>query len=240
MSSQKFVRKEVLPLKWCEGCGLYQLFYSLNDVLEEKNLDNSVIISGIGCTGRGAGFFNLDSIHGLHGRAIPLAVGVKMANEKLNVIVFSGDGDLLGIGGNHLIHAARRNDNITVICNRNEVFAMTGRQTAPTTKKGEATITDPEGNPFDPINAQGIITSNQKYFYGRVSPMNREHMKKVLKEAIEHEGFSFIEVMFKCVIDYEKKTGKGIADLYKEQKIGFKVVEENRILKDDEIGVIKK
>ena len=240
MSSQDYVRKEILPLKWCEGCGAHILFSSITEVLDELNLKNTTIVSGIGCTGRSAGFFNLDTIHGMHGRAIPVAVGIKKANEKLNVIVFSGDGDLLGIGGNHLLHSARRNDDITVVCNRNEVFAMTGRQLAPTTKKGVKTITSPEGSEFSPINAQGIISSNEKYFYGRISPMYKDHAKKVLKEAIKNKGFSFIEAMFPCVLDYAKQTSKGVGDAYKENKKEFKIVEENRELEYEELGVFRK
>ena len=176
----------------------------------------------------------------MHGRGIPLAVGLKLGNPKLNVVVFSGDGDLLGIGGNHLIHSARRNDDITVICFRNEVFAMTGMQVAPTTKRGVITITTPDGNLFYPINAQGIITSNKNYFYARSNPMHRDHLKKVLKEAILHEGFSFVEIVFPCAVDYAKKTGKGIPEMYKEYKEKFRIVDGNKVLEENELGVMKK
>jgi len=246
MSSQDYTRKEVLPLKWCPGCGLHILFSSLTQALDELDLKNTVVVSGIGCTGRGAGFFGLDSVHGMHGRAIPLAVGMKKANPDLNVLVYSGDGDLLGIGGNHLLHAARRNDNITVICNLNEVFAMTGRQTSPTTAKGVVTITSPHGNEYEPINAQGIIASNKRFFFGRVSPMHRDHMKQVLKEAMEHKGFSFVEMRFPCVIEYSKSTGKGLAEAYKEGREAYTIADEkqltdeNRLLADNELGIVKK
>jgi 2-oxoglutarate ferredoxin oxidoreductase subunit beta len=240
MSSQDFVREEALPIDWCQGCGLHILYSGITEVFDELGLDKSVVVSGIGCTGRNAGYFNLGTIHGLHGRAIPLAVGVKTSNSNLNVLVFSGDGDILGIGGNHLVHAARRNDNITVLCNVNEVFAMTGRQTAPTTQLGEKTVTSPDGNLYEPLNTQGIITSNKNYFYARTTPMFKDHFKKVLKEAIEHKGFSFIETRFNCVIDHAKKTGMNIAEMYKENKEGFSIVEEDRELKDNELGIRKK
>ena len=238
MSSKDFVRKEVLPLKWCTGCGAHILFSGITEVFDELKL-NPVVVSGIGCTGRSAGFFNLDSIHGLHGRAIPIAVGVKKANPKLVVVVFSGDGDLLGIGGNHLLHAARRNDDITVICNVNEVFAMTGRQTAPTTPKDEKTITSPDGNEFEPLNIQGLITSNKNYFYARTSPMFKDHFKEVLRKGIEHKGFSFIETNFNCVIDLAKKTGKNIAEMYKDNKEEFTIVDKKELEKN-ELGVMEK
>lgn len=238
MSSQDYVRKEVLPLKWCSGCGAHVLFSSTTEVLDELNLKNTVVVSGIGCTGRGAGFFNLDSLHGMHGRAVPLAVGVKIGDEKLNVLVFSGDGDLLGIGGNHLIHAARRNDNITILCNRNEVFAMTGRQLAPTTKKGDITITSPEGSLYEPLNVQGIITSNKKYFYARTSPIFKDHLKKCVKEAMEHKGFSFVEVLSPCTLHIQKK-GMNIKEAFSLIKENYKIKKEGD-LKENELGIMRK
>jgi 2-oxoglutarate ferredoxin oxidoreductase subunit beta len=239
MGWQRFARKEALPLKWCLGCGLHVMFQATCEVLDELNLENTVVISGIGCTGRGAGFFNLDSVHGIHGRAIPLAVGMKKANPKLNVLIFSGDGDLLGIGGNHLLHAALRNDNITVICNHNEVFAMTGGQASPTTKIGGITTTTPEGNIKQPINAQGILLSNEKYFYARSSMMHKEHLKKCLKEAMEYEGFSFIEVISPCIINYGRRMGMDVATIYKEVRTNFIITGENRELKNNELGIVK-
>lgn len=229
----------MLPLGWCPGCGLHILFYATCEVLDELDKTNTIIVSGIGCTGRGAAYFNLDSVHGIHGRAIPLAVGIKRINPNLEVIVFSGDGDLLGIGGNHLIHAARRNEDITVICNDNEVFAMTGGQLSPTTRKGGITITTPEGSTIQPINTQGILLSNKKYFYARTSPIFKEHFKKCLKEALEYKGFSFIEVISPCIINYARKMGKNAADMFKEIKEKYKIQGENRPLKDNELGIVK-
>jgi len=239
MSFQRFVRKEMLPLKWCPGCGLHILFYATCEILNELNKTNTIIVSGIGCTGRGAAYFNLDSVHGIHGRAIPLAVGIKKINPNLEVIVFSGDGDLLGIGGNHLIHAARRNEDITVICNNNQVFAMTGGQLSPTTKRGGITTTTPEGSTIQSINTQGILLSNKKYFYARSSPVFKEHLKKCLKETLEYEGFSFIEVVSPCVINYARKVGKSVADTFREIKETYKICEENRLLKNNELGIVK-
>lgn len=239
MSFQKFVKKEMLPLAWCPGCGLHSLFYSLCEVLDSLNKKDTIIVSGIGCTGRGAAYFNLDSIHGLHGRSIPLAVGIKRTNPKLNVVVFSGDGDLLGIGGNHLVHAARRNDNITVICNNNGVFAMTGGQVSPSTKQGAVTTTTPEGNKIEPINVQGILLSNKKYFYARSSPIFKDHLERSLKEALIYEGFSLVEVVSPCMINYSKRAGKSQAYLFNEIKRKFKISEEKRALKESEFGIVK-
>ena len=124
-----------MPHIWCPGCGIGTTVNCFTRALLDSKMDlkNLAIVSGIGCTGRVAGYVNLDSFHTTHGRAIPFATGLKLANPKLNVVVYSGDGDLSAIGGNHLIHAARRNVDIKVICVNNLIYAMTGGQTAPTT-----------------------------------------------------------------------------------------------------------
>ena len=237
MSFQELIRKET-PIGWCPGCGLYGTFYAACEVIYESNNPNTVIVSGIGCTGRGSGYFYLDSVHGLHGRAIPLAVGVKISNPKLDVIVFSGDGDLLGIGGNHLLHAARRNDDITIICNNNEVFAMTGGQVAPTTRLGSITTTTPKGNTAESINAQAIILSNKKHFYARSSPIFKEHFKSCLKEAKNHNGFSFIELINPCITNVGR-LGKTPAQIFGEIKEKYKIINDNRPLEDNELGIVK-
>lgn len=240
MDYQKFVRKSALPLKWCPGCGLHLLFHTTCEVLNELNLTNTVIVSGIGCTGRGAGYFNLDSVHGLHGRAIPLAVGIKKANPKLNVVVFSGDGDLLSIGGNHLLHAARRNDDVTVICNSNEVFAMTGGQLSPTTRMGGITATTLEGNAIPPINVQDIIATNEKYFYARTSVIFKDHLKKVLTRAMKHRGFAFVENISPCIVNYGRRMGMATAaEVFADVKKRYEISKGGKILKDNELGIVK-
>lgn len=200
---------------------------------------NPVIISGIGCSGRAAGFFNLDSIHTTHGRAIPVAVGVKIANPKLDVIIISGDGDLAGIGGNHLIHAARRNNDITVICNNNEIYGMTGGQLSPTTKKGTYTLTSPNGSDIPPINIQGIITSNEKYFYARTSVTEPEHIKKCIEKALEHKGFSFVEIVSDCITNKARRLGiKSIKEMHEKIKNSYKIT-KNKTLKRNELGIME-
>ena len=116
---------------------------------------------------------------------------------------------------------------------------MTGRQTAPTTPKDEKTITSPDGNEFEPLNIQGLITSNKNYFYARTSPMFKDHFKEVLRKGIEHKGFSFIETNFNCVIDLAKKTGKNIAEMYKDNKEEFTIVDKKELEKN-ELGVMEK
>lgn len=241
MSSKKFVREEAMPIKWCAGCGLNVLYYMCCDLFSELGFGkNTVVVSGIGCTGRGAGYFNADSVHGIHGRTLPLAVGMKTANPKLNVIVYSGDGDLLGIGGNHFLHAARRNDDVTIICFVNEVFAMTGGQAAPTTRVGRITTTTPKGNTLPPVNAQSILLGNEKYFFGRCSPVYLKHMKECLKKALKHKGFSFVEVISPCIINYGRRQGKTISEVFSEIKKIYKIGSDGKPLGTYELGAVSK
>lgn len=238
MDSQKYLRKG-REFGWCPGCGLYVLFNTLCESIEELNLKNPVLVSGIGCSARTTGYFDFDTIHSLHGRAIPIAVGIKKVNPKLKVIVVSGDGDLTGIGGNHLLHAARRNEDVTVICYNNEVFGMTGGQASPTTRIGGKTVTTPDGNPFAPLNIQGLLMSNKWAFYARCSPVYKSHMKECINRAINHKGFSFVEIRFPCIISYGKRTGKSLAEMLKEARETYKICSENKVLKDDELGFVE-
>ena len=144
---EQFLRSDRVPHIWCPGCGIGTTVNSFARALIDSKIDlgSLALVSGIGCTGRVAGYVKLDSFHTTHGRAIPFATGLKLANPKLNVVVYSGDGDLSAIGGNHLIHAARRNIDLKVICVNNLIYAMTGGQTAPTTPDHSTTSTNPYG-----------------------------------------------------------------------------------------------
>src|SRR5579863_80396 len=148
---EPFLRTDRMPHIWCPGCGIGTTVNSFARALIESKIDigSLALVSGIGCTGRVAGYVKLDSFHTTHGRAIPFATGLKLANPNLNVVVYSGDGDLSAIGGNHLIHAARRNIDLKVICVNNLIYAMTGGQTAPTTPDDSITSTNPYGT-FEP------------------------------------------------------------------------------------------
>ncbi|MCK4429948.1 MAG: 2-oxoacid:ferredoxin oxidoreductase subunit beta, partial [Candidatus Aminicenantes bacterium] len=142
------LRMDRMPHIWCPGCGIGTVVTSFAEAVKKNNedLDKLTVVSGIGCTGRVAGYVKLDSFHTTHGRAIPFATGLKLANPDIKVVVFSGDGDIAGIGGNHLIHAARRNMDIMIICVNNFNYAMTGGQVAATTPKGANASTAPFGN----------------------------------------------------------------------------------------------
>ena len=243
MDYTKFIKTEKLPGIWCQGCALPSLLYKGSEVFTELGYkkNNTVVVSGIGCTGRLAGFFNLDSVHTIHGRALPIAEGIKIGNPNLNVVVISGDGDLLGIGGNHLLHSSRRDPNITVICYNNEIFGLTGGQTSARTRVGSVTITSPEGSKYNRVNVYGIVTSNRRYFYGRASIFDINHLKEIIKQAVKYKGFSFVEVMGFCFESDGRRRGfKKTIDMINDLKSRYKIVKNKKDLKEDELGIVVK
>jgi 2-oxoglutarate ferredoxin oxidoreductase subunit beta len=204
-----YIKWERMPTTWCPGCAIGTIFKQTAFALSDLGVaaGDMTVVSGIGCSGRAAGYFDVDSVHATHGRAIPVAEGIKRANPKLKVVVFSGDGDLAGIGGNHLLHASRRDVGLTVICVNNGIYGMTGGQMAPTTPSGEKTLTSPRGSPYAPINIQGVITSNRRHWYARASTFHIAHLQRVLREALEWPGFAFVEVLGFCIENSGRRLG---------------------------------
>jgi 2-oxoglutarate ferredoxin oxidoreductase subunit beta len=198
-----------MPTNWCPGCAIGTVFKQTAFALADLELapTDMTVVSGIGCSGRAAGYFNVDSVHATHGRALPVAEGIKRANPRLKVIVFSGDGDLVGIGGNHLLHTSRRDVDLAVICINNATYGMTGGQMAPTTPSGAKTLTSPHGSPYAPFNIQGIITSNRRHWFARTSAFHVAHLQRTIREAVEWPGFAFIEVMAFCVENFGRRLG---------------------------------
>ncbi|MCD6193733.1 MAG: hypothetical protein B5M54_04975 [Candidatus Aminicenantes bacterium 4484_214] len=244
MLYKDYVKWSRWPTTWCGGCAIGIIFKQVTFSLERMNLprEKLTVVSGIGCSGRAAGYFNVDSVHVTHGRALPVAEGIKRGKPQLNVLVFSGDGDLVGIGGNHLIHTARRNVDLTVICVNNQTYGMTGGQMAPTTGKGIKTLTSPHGNRYSPINIQGLITANESYFYARSSAYHINHLQKAIREAFAWPGFAFIEVVAYCIENFGRRMGYryGYEMLLKIKEI-YKINNSPRgLLKDNELGMLKK
>ena len=238
MASNDYIREGTKPI-WCAGCALNILLSQITKILGELKME-PVILSGIGCTGRSAGYFNLDSVHGLHGRIIPLAEGVKRARREKEVVVISGDGDILGIGGNHFIHSSRRDIDMAVLCVNNSVYGLTGGQLSPTTKKGMKTVTTPDGSNIDAIDAQKHLMANKRYFYARTTPIHTEHMIKVIKQAFEWKGFAFVEIITLCLESIGKEMGlKEPVKMYNWLKENYKIVEDKKVLGDFELGVVK-
>jgi 2-oxoglutarate ferredoxin oxidoreductase subunit beta len=212
------LRGERLPHIWCQGCGLGTALTSFISSLKwlEKNqdwdLDKVAVVSGIGCTGRIAGYVRLDSFHTTHGRAIPFATGLVLANPDLKVIVLSGDGDIAGIGGNHFIHAARRNLGLTVVCVNNFNYGMTGGQVGPTTPHEARAVTAQYGNYEYPFNLPYLAAASGASFVARWTVLHARQLDWTLRKALTHPGFSFVEIIAPCSTAYARwnPEGKGL------------------------------
>lgn len=187
---------------WCPGCGNFLVLAALKKAFTELKLDSKdiVVTYDIGCAANMVNNLNVCGFATLHGRSIPVAVGVKMANPNLKVIAQGGEGGILTEGGNHLIHAAQRDDPITVIINNNYVFALTTGQASAATPKGEKTRSTPEGNLFPPLSAIDIAAAAGATFLARTMANDLEKTTKIIREAINHKGFSLVEIIQPCVI----------------------------------------
>ncbi len=207
----ELLRMDRIPHIWCPTCGLGTIVTAFVSALKklELPLDDVVVVSGIGCTGRIAGYVKVDSFHTTHGRAIPFATGLHLVNPKLKVIVISGDGDLIAIGGNHFIHAARRNVDITVICVNNFIYAMTGGQVAPTTPLTANASTMPYGNFEQPFNIPYLADSCNAVYVARWSALHVRRLTNSFAEAIAKPGFSVVEVISPCSTLYARRNRLG-------------------------------
>ncbi len=220
-----YLRMERLPHIWCPGCGLGLILNCfIRSLLKSGlNLDKVAVVSGIGCTGRAAGYIKLDSFHTTHGRAIPFATGLKLANPGLKVVVFSGDGDLVSIGGNHLIHAARRNIDMTVVCVNNFIYGMTGGQLGPTTPLTARTTTTRMGNIEQPFNIPYLAAASGAVYVARWTTAQVRRLEKAITEALLKKGFSLVEVISPCPTYYgrmnNQKTGLEQMKYYRENSI---------------------
>jgi 2-oxoglutarate ferredoxin oxidoreductase subunit beta len=198
---------------FCPGCLIGTVITSITSCLKERGLTSKdyAIVSGIGCTGRSSGCFKAPAFHTTHGRAIPFATGIKLANPKLKVIVLSGDGDLFAIGGNHFIHAARRNVELTVLFVNNNIYGMTGGQVAPTSQIGDITATTPYGNVEPPFNLVSLAAAAGATYVARWPGYDTLRLQKSIFKCLDNEGFSFIEVLAPCFIQYGSKNKLGDA-----------------------------
>ncbi len=225
LSVSDCLREDRIPHIWCPGCGTgTALNCFLHAVIKSGiDLDNLAVVSGIGCAGRAAGYVKVDSFHTTHGRAIPFATGLKLANPKLKVVVFSGDGDLVAIGGNHLIHAARRNIDLTVICVNNFNYGMTGGQKGPTTPLIARTSTSPWGNTESPFNVPNLAAACGAVYVARWTALHVRPLERAMTEALNKKGFSLVEVISPCPTLYGRnnKQPSGLDQMlyYKEHSV---------------------
>ena len=235
MAVQEYIRERFFPQMWCEGCGHGIILNSLLRAIEGLGIDKSDIVmtSGIGCSARISGYVDFHSLHTMHGRALACATGVKMAKPALNVIVPMGDGDALAIGGNHFIHACRRNIDMTAIVMNNRIYGMTGGQYSPLSGVGAMATTAPYSSIDNDFDVVELAKAAGATFVARTTTYHAAEAVTYLKKAIQHKGFSVVEIMTQCPTYYGRKNKKGDAvsmlKWLKEitGKLGSKELEDN-------------
>ncbi len=223
---------------WCPGCGDFGIVAAMYRAFAELDLppEKTVVVSGIGCSGKTPHFLEVNGVHTLHGRAIPFATGLKLANPELNVVVNGGDGDLLGIGAGHFVALGRRNIDLTIILHNNTVYGLTKGQASPTLKRGLRPKALPKPNIQDDVNPISLALASGFTFVARGYSMMTEHLKELIKRAIQHKGAALIDVLQPCVtydnihtVEYYKKR------VYKLEDVGWSPVVEKIDEKEEKI-----
>ena len=211
-SIRRMIRPETFPTPFCSGCGHGILMGAILRAVDELewDIDKTVFVSGIGCAGWiPSPHFAADTLHVTHGRPVAFATGVKTFRPDLNVVVIGGDGDIASIGGNHLIHAARRDTDLTVICANNLVYGMTGGQLTPTTPQNAYSTTTPQGNPERPFDLCKLVSGAGATYVARYSVYHVRPLIRALKNAMLHKGFGFVEVLSSCPTQYGRRNALG-------------------------------
>lgn len=210
---KQYLRVDKAPHIWCAGCGHGIVTTAVIRAIDKVGLDknNTVIVSGIGCSSRAPGYMDFDTLHTTHGRALAFATGVKMARPELNVIVVAGDGDLAAIGGNHLIHAARRNVDITTICYQNQIYGMTSGQFSPLTPQGKLATTAPYGNIDREFDLCRVVEAAGATYVARQVAFHTRSLIDLVAKAIQKKGFSFVEAISQCPTYYGRRNKIGDA-----------------------------
>lgn len=217
----KYFRPGRLPHIWCPGCGNGIVTSAIVKAIDKLALekDSVAVISGIGCSSRASGYLDFNTVHSAHGRALPVATGVKLADPSLNVIVVTGDGDATAIGGNHLIHAARRNIDMTVVLYNNSIYGMTGGQYSPMTPYGSKATTAPYATIEHDFDITELAKAAGATFVARATTFHTQVLIDLIAKGIQHKGFSIIEAVSACPISFgrQNKLG-GPADMMKWQR----------------------
>jgi 2-oxoglutarate ferredoxin oxidoreductase subunit beta len=226
---RKYLRPSVEATTFCPGCGDGTVLASILKAIDElgMTMDDFVFVSGIGCAAWIISpNFNADVLHATHGRPIAFATGIKLNLPEKKVMVISGDGDLTAIGGNHLIHAARRNIEMVVICANNGIYGMTGGQVAPTTPREARTITTPHGSLENTFDISRMVEAAGASYVARWTAYHPRQLTRSVKKAIQKNGFAFIEVLSQCPVQFGAKTGAGEAvemlEMFKEKSLSVK------------------
>jgi 2-oxoglutarate ferredoxin oxidoreductase subunit beta len=217
----RYYLKDRLPTIWCAGCGLGTATAAFLRGLDDAGIDQdkTVLVNGIGCSGRTAAYLDFDVLKGTHGRAIAFATGIKLFRPELTVVVMAGDGDTLAIGGNHFIQAARRDVGIKVILFNNQIYGMTGGQVSPTTPLGAKASTAPTGASERAFDACKLAVAAGASYVARATVYHTQLLSRVVRKALLHEGFSLVEVTSQCPQQYGRWNKAGTAsDMLKWQK----------------------
>ncbi|MBP6162865.1 MAG: 2-oxoglutarate ferredoxin oxidoreductase subunit beta [Aliarcobacter sp.] len=204
----EYLRTDKMPTLWCWGCGDGVILKSVIRAIEKIgwNMDDVCVVSGIGCSGRFSSYINCNTVHTTHGRTLPYATGIKLANPDKKVIVVGGDGDGLAIGGNHTIHASRRNIDLNYIIINNFIYGLTNSQTSPTTPQGMWTVTMSRGNIDPTFDACKLVEAAGASFVARETMLDPKKLERTLVKAFEHRGFSFVEVFSNCHVNLGRKN----------------------------------
>ncbi len=213
MPTKDYLRQRFFPHMWCQGCGHGIIMNGMIRAIDKLGLDKNeiVMVSGIGCSARMVGYVDFHTMHTLHGRALTFASGVKVSRPELTVIVPMGDGDALNTGGNHFIHAARRNVDLTAIVMNNQVFGMTGGQFSAMSGRGARSTTTPLGNIETAFDAVEIAKAAGATFVARATTFHVNKISKYLEKAILHKGFSVVEIMTQCPTNFGRRNDQGSA-----------------------------
>lgn len=207
----KYIRQSALPHIWCPGCGNGILLAAILRAIDKLQLDQkkTVIVSGIGCSSRASGYMNFNTLHTAHGRALPFATGIKLANPELNVLVLTGDGDSTAIGGNHFIHACRRNIDITTIIFNNNIYGMTGGQYSPLSPSGTIATTSPYGHLERPFDIAALAIAAGSTYVARGTAFHAVQLTDIVAKAIQNKGFSVVDAITQCPISFGRKNKMG-------------------------------
>lgn len=224
----QYLRLDKFPTVWCAGCGVGIVMGCIIRVVDKLkvNPDKVVVISGIGCSSRMPGYLNFNTLHTTHGRALAFATGLKLANPSLKIIVVMGDGDALAIGGNHLIHAARRNVDLTTLIINNWIYGMTGGQYSPTTPRGAFATTAPYGNLEPPFEVPELVRGSGASYVARGTVYHARQLDRLIERGMTKEGFGLVEVLSPCPVGFgrrnQMKSAVAMMEWQKEHAVSLK------------------
>ncbi|QEZ89477.1 2-oxoglutarate ferredoxin oxidoreductase subunit beta [Aliarcobacter cibarius] len=244
----EYLRTDKMPTLWCWGCGDGVILKAVIRAIDKLgwNMDDVCVVSGIGCSGRFSSYINCNTVHTTHGRTLAYATGIKLANPTKKVIVVGGDGDGLAIGGNHTIHAARRNIDLTYILINNFIYGLTNSQTSPTTPKGMWTATMERGNIDPTFDSCKLVEAAGASFVSRETMIDPKKLERTLVKALEHKGFSYVEVFSNCHVNLGRKNKMASATANLEwideisiAKTKFEMLEDDQKVGKYPTGILK-